>query len=266
MGQSTAIAWTDHTFNPWWGCTKVSPECTRCYAADYSPRRGHADLWGASAPRRFFGDDHWAEPLRWDRAAARAGIRRRVFCASMADVFEDRRDLDVHRSRLWALIAATPHLDWLLLTKRPECAPTLVPTSWATGWPPNVWFGTTIGHADSLPRLGALRAVPAAVRFVSAEPLLDALTDLELAGISWVIVGGESGTHLHDEQQRNRRALVELAGRRWQPRPDRVPWVRNLRDRCQAAGVAFFFKQWGGLTPKSTGRLLDGREWQEFPA
>src|ERR1043166_782056 len=126
MGANSAIEWTDHTFNPWWGCVKVSPACDFCYAEVWGRRLGKG-VGGKDAPRRFFADAHWNEPLRWNRAAAKVGIRRRVFCASMADVFEQRDDLNPQRERLWKLIDSTPNLDWLLLTKRPHNVMTLVP-------------------------------------------------------------------------------------------------------------------------------------------
>src|SRR5262245_52074261 len=176
MGKDSGIEWTHHTFNPWWGCMKVSPGCEHCYAETFSIRVGKK-VWGPKADRRFFGDAHWAEPLKWNAVAARAGERHRVFCASMADVFEDRRELDGHRARLWRLIAATPHLDWLLLTKRPENLARMLP--WYSHWEnrvafepdepwPNVWLGTTVEdqqRADE--RIPHLLRSPAAVRFLS---------------------------------------------------------------------------------------------------
>ena len=118
MSERTAIGWCDHTFNPWWGCQRVSDGCARCYAEAMAKRTGNP-VWGPGA-RRFFGEKHWQEPVRWNAAAERLSVRRRVFCGSMCDVFEDRPDLVEPRGRLWRLIRATPHLDWLLLTKRPE--------------------------------------------------------------------------------------------------------------------------------------------------
>ena len=126
MGKDSRIEWTHHTFNPWWGCVKVSPAYKHCYAEGWAKRVG-LDVWGARAPRRFFSDAHWREPLKWNRGAETAGERRRVFCASMADVFEARDDLNPWRERLWQLIEATPFLDWLLLTKRPEHVGNCVP-------------------------------------------------------------------------------------------------------------------------------------------
>lgn len=243
MGETTAISWTDHTFNPWWGCVKVSPACDHCYAATFSNRLGY-DIWGKDAPRRWFGAEHWREPLKWNAKAAKDGVRRRVFCASMADVFEQgSTDLDGQRANLWALIESTPMLDWLLLTKRPGNIARMVPATWFESPRFNVWYGTTVESPDYLWRVDRLRDVPAAVRFISYEP---ALADVfwPLDGIHWLIAGGESGSG-HREPE--------------------AAWFQSSRDQCAAAGVAFHFKQWGGLHPKTNGRLLDGREWNEFP-
>lgn len=279
MAEHSKIEWTHHTFNPWWGCVRVSPACKHCYADSWAKRVG-MDLWGPKAPRRFFSDAHWKEPLRWDREAREDGARRRVFCASMADVFEKRRELDAVRARLWPIIEATTHLDWLLLTKRPEHIAAMAP--WGRAWPRNVWLGVTAENqrwADK--RVPLLMEIPAAVRFISAEPLLGAL-DLSpwLAardggdGINWVIAGGESGGAA---------------------RPMNPTWAESLRDQCVAAGTAFHFKQWGHWGPEAdrvpksartvqfvnrdgspvtlfrlgkhaTGRQLDGRTWDGFPA
>ncbi len=162
MGLETGIAWCDHTFNPWWGCVKISPACTNCYAATFDKRVGGAH-WGPGSERRLFGDKHWAEPLKWDAAAKVARRRRRVFCASMADVFEGRAELDVHRQRLWALIDATPNLDWLLLSKRwgLEDVASMIP--WGDTPKPNVWLGATAENQEYADRRSAaLLAVPAA--------------------------------------------------------------------------------------------------------
>ena len=227
MAEKTTIEWAHATFNPWWGCTKVSPACLHCYAAPLAKRRGY-DVWGKDGPRRFFGDAKWAEPLRWDASAKRAGERRRVFCASMADVFEDRVDLDAARARLWDLISRTPNLDWLLLTKRPEMVLAMVP--WRDPWPTNVWVGTTVEdqrRADE--RLPHLAAIPATVRFISAEPLLGPIHLGRLApAVDFVIAGGESG---HSA------------------RPSNPRWFTHLLFQCLEADVAFHFKQWGEWGP-----------------
>ncbi len=141
MGKNSRIEWTHHTFNPWWGCVKVSPGCKNCYAESWAVRVG-LSVWGERSGRRFFGRDHWNEPFCWNRDAKTERTRRRVFCASMADVFEDRRDLDPWRARLWSVIENTPWLDWLLLTKRPEYVGRFIP--WGSEWPGNVWLGTTV--------------------------------------------------------------------------------------------------------------------------
>lgn len=140
MGENSKIEWTHHTFNTWWGCVKVSPACDNCYAESLSKRFG--DHWGPKAEYRTFSDKHWNEPLRWNRAAEKAGERHRVFCASMADVFDNRAP-EGARERLWALIRQTPHLDWLLLTKRPQNIAEMLPEDWGDGYP-NVWLGVTV--------------------------------------------------------------------------------------------------------------------------
>lgn len=229
MGKDSAIEWTDHTFNPWWGCVKVSPGCTHCYAETWARRMGH-DVWGPAktTPRREMSDAHWAQPLTWDKAAAAAGVRKRVFCASMADVFEDHPALPPLRARLFALIAQTPHLDWLLLTKRPENMRPFAPTEWDEGgWPANVWAMTTVENQEAADvRIPILAEVPARVRGLSCEPLIGpvVLPELYLRSIHWVIAGGESGA---------------------KARPPHPKWYRDLRDQCQAAGVAYLFKQHG---------------------
>jgi protein gp37 len=242
MSQGSPIEWTHHTFNPWWGCTKVSLGCQNCYAEALSKRYGHM-VWGADVDRRFFTEKHWQEPLKWNKQARGSGERARVFCASMADVFEDFAPLDTERDRLWNLIYETPWLDWQLLTKRPENVLSMVP--WGQKWPENVWIGTSVENQQvANHRVPILKKIPALVRFLSCEPLIGAIDTLDLNGIHWLIVGGESG-HGH--------------------RPIEEEWVRQLRDNCVKSGVAFFFKQWGGRTSKSQGRILDNEEWAEFP-
>src|SRR5713101_6221298 len=243
MGAATGIRCTDSTFNPWWGCTHVSPGCVNCYAETVASRRGLA--WGVQADRRFYPDKHWNEPRVWDRRAAKDGVPRRVFCASMADVFEDRRDLDAQRARLWSLIEETPNLRWQLLSKRPENVLAMIPPRWLSGMPSNVWLGTSVEDRLRLGRVDVLRTIPVHVRFLSVEPLLEDLDVLDLAGIGWVIVGGESGPGA---------------------RPMRAEWARSVRDQCIAGGVPFFFKQWGGRAASAGGHVLDGRTWDEFPS
>lgn len=272
MAENSKIEWTNHTFNPWWGCTKVSPACDNCYAEAWAKRTGH-NVWGARSKRRFLSDFYWEQPKRWNQEAKLAGRRDRVFCASMADVFEWRSDLKEWRTRLWSLIEETPSLDWLLLTKRPHLANRLVP--WGDEWPHNVWLGTTVENQKwAEKRLHSLIGSPARIRFLSCEPLLG---KLELGHwfrrgrIDWVIAGGESGPRA---------------------RPSDPAWFHQLRDQCLRNGVAFHFKQWGDWapidaiasdrTPSSmandlfstpvarfgkhrSGRLLDGQHWDQLP-
>jgi protein gp37 len=232
MGERTGIAWTHHTFNPWWGCAKVSPACDNCYAETLAGRFGTG--WGVESRRRFFGAAHWQGPVRWARKARDAGERRRVFCASMADVCEhlppshpDAMEMAGARTRLFDLIDATGDaLDWLLLTKRPERAPALMPAAWKEAPPPYAWWGVTFEDQERADlRLPRLFRIPAALRFVSYEPALGPVAwHTTLPGIDWVICGGESG-----------------AG----ARPMHPAWARGARDACVAAGIPYFFKQWG---------------------
>lgn len=272
MAENSKIEWTTHTFNIAWGCVKVSDGCKFCYADTLSNRYGH-DVWGVNKPRRTFGTRHWAEPLKWNQKAKDAGERHRVFCSSMTDVFFDDPTLEQERPKLWALIEQTPHLDWLLLTKRPENIMQMIPESWRDKLPFNVWVGTSVEHQDAADeRIPHLIEVPAVVRFLSCEPLL---SDLDLTGktvdsvwidpeyaildpllgelvaeqgwyIDWVIVGGESGA---------------------KARPMNIEWARSIKDQCQKAGVPFFMKQLGGRTDKR-GHLEDLPEdlrIREFP-
>ncbi|HEX3965801.1 MAG TPA: DUF5131 family protein, partial [Trebonia sp.] len=140
MSDNSAIEWTTHTFNPWWGCSRVSPGCVHCYADDQAKRYGH-DVWRRHGLRRMLSDANWARPLKWNRDAERAGEPAKVFCASMADVFEDHPDVAEPRKRLWGLIESTPWLIWQLLTKRPENIAGMVP--WGRDWPPSVWIGAS---------------------------------------------------------------------------------------------------------------------------
>ena len=231
MAANSKIEWTHHTFNPWVGCTKVSLACDHCYAEGWAKRTGGAALW--QGERRRTSAANWREPIKWNKRAEAEGQRYRVFCASLADVFDNQVPWE-WRKDLWLLIKDTPHLDWLLLTKRPQNIAKMLPPGWGNGWH-NVWLGTsTENHEEMLRRGKALRAVPAAVHFWSAEPLLE-----DLGGIpteimpEWVICGGESGANA---------------------RPMHPDWARSLRDQCAAAGVPFLFKQWGEWAPTvSTG-------------
>lgn len=293
MSENTKIEWADHTFNPWEGCQKVGPGCDNCYAEARNARfaGGTAINWGPGAPRRRTSVSNWNKPRIWNLHAAQFlaehGRRQRVFCASLADVF-DNQVSPAWREDLWALIDATPNLDWLILTKRIGI---VAPWVALYGWPANAWLGATIVNQEEADRdIPKLLEIPVPKRFLSMEPLLGPV-DLRFmdvinvmlsrvgTGIDWVIVGGESGPG---------------------SRPMHPDWVRGLRDQCLEARVSFLFKQWGEWSPgnqaphlsnafaakklfqfleyngcevgtfkagkKESGRLLDGREWNEVPA
>ncbi|OFA00169.1 DUF5131 family protein [Duganella sp. HH101] len=234
MGKETSIEWTHHTFNPWWGCVKVSAACDHCYAETWAKRLGE-DVWGPKSDRRFFSEAHWKEPLKWDAEAKAQGVRRRVFCASMADVFENRPDLISHRLRLFDLIKNTPHLDWLLLTKRIHLVKKQLPKGFQ--FPSNVWLGATVENQASVNKRikYLLEFTSPSVRFLSCEPLLGPIDISNFlrkgplgTRVDWVIAGGESG---HGA------------------RPMEPHWPDDLRKQCSAARVPFHFKQWGHWAP-----------------
>ncbi len=255
------IEWTTHTFNPWIGCTKVSPGCAHCYAETLNKRMGWTQ-WGDAGKRFRTSSHNWNEPRRWNREAAMTGQRARVFCASLAE-WLDYKAPTAWRVELLALIEETPHLDWLLLTKRPESwnarmheamgAGSKLAHAWINGTAPrNVWIGTSIEDQQRAEeRMPELAEIPARVKFLSVEPLLGPLdlsywlSESIVPQVQWVIVGGESGP----------------GAREMKPE-----WVRALRDECAMAGVAFFFKQWGGVRKMETGRTLDNETFDQLPA
>jgi protein gp37 len=198
--------------------------------------------WGHGSPRERTSAENWAQPLRWNRAAAALGQRHRVFCASLADVFDSGVDPS-WRNDLWRTIRSTSALDWLLLTKRPE---NMLPEIARLGLPQNVWLGTSIeNQTRAEERLPILARQSSTIRFASVEPLLGPVNLAAwLHTLDWVIVGGESGPGA---------------------RPMNPDWVIAIRDQCAAAGVAFFFKQWGGVRKGTTGGLLEGRIYDELP-
>lgn len=238
MAETSAISWTDATFNPWIGCTKVSPACDFCYAERDNQRRGWVPGWGTGVPRRR--TKTWGQPLQWHAKAAVTGYKPRVFCASLADVF-DNEVPDEWRTDLWALFRATTNLRWMLLTKRIGNAQKMLPADWPFQ---HVGLMATLANQEEWDRdYPKLARVAAAWRGVSAEPLLGPI-DIGDARPEWIITGGESGAqHRHTD-------------------PD---WVRSIRDQCARNGVAFHHKQWGGVRPKSNGCELDGREHKAFP-
>jgi protein gp37 len=244
MADKSSIEWTEATWNPTTGCDRISRGCDHCYALTLAKRlkaMGSAKYQTDGDPRTsgpgFGVAVHPAElalPLRWREP-------RVVFVNSMSDLFHAKVSLNFVE-QVFEVMAATPQHTYQVLTKRAARLAKLAPR---LTWPANVWMGVSVEDDEQTERIDHLRQVPAAVRFVSAEPLLGPLDDLNLEGIDWLIAGGESGPGC---------------------RPVDPAWVRSLRDQCIADGTAFFFKQWGGRTPKAGGRELDGRTWDEMPA
>lgn len=252
MGLETKISWTDHTFNIAWGCVKVSDGCKNCYADNLAVRYGFT-VWGPKAKRRTFGEKHWNEPRNWNAAAERDGVRRRVFCSSMCDVFEDHPTIDAERAKLWPLIRECPWLDWQILTKRAARIASQLPDDWGDGYP-NVWLGTSVESNSAtevvdgrrrmvIERIADLRRVPARLRFISYEPAIGPLAPVDLSGIHWLIYGGESGKDRreHDPQ-----------------------WARDIRAECERQGVAFFYKQ-SSAYKSETQITLDGKIIRAMP-
>ena len=234
MADRSAIEWTEATWNPVTGCDQISPGCAHCYAKRFAERwrgiPGHPYEQGFELrlwPERL------EQPLRWKRP-------RVIFVNSMSDLFHEEVPLDFIK-RVFEVMRQAERHTFQVLTKRHE---RLAEVAELLPWPENVWMGVSIENRRFLHRADQLRQVPAAVRFVSAEPLLGSLADIDLSGLDWVIAGGESGHR---------------------SRPVAETWLCELRDRCVAEDVAFFFKQWGGRTPKAGGRELAGRTWDEMP-
>ena len=255
MAEGSKIEWCDHTFNPWIGCQKVSPGCDNCYAETQNAhRKWNGGTWGPHAPRKRTSEANWRKPRQWASSVRAVRYpRQRVFCASLADVLDNKVPQE-WRNDLWQLIRETPELDWLILTKRPENFADMLPDDWGDGYP-NVWLGVTAEDQERADhRIPILIATPAAVRFVSYEP---ALGPLDLwspryrngigsgsafawgQGVNWVIAGGESGA--------NRREADPA-------------WFRAVRDECAAAGCAFFMKQMTGKSPIPVDLLI-----RQFP-
>lgn len=258
MGAESKIEWTDATFNIVWGCEKISPGCKNCYADSLSSRYGF-DVWGADKARRVFGDKHWQEPLAWNRKAEKRGAPMKVFCSSMCDIGEDHQTVAKERAKLWPLIKATPWLIWQLLTKRADRLAAILPADWGAGYA-NAWLGVSVEdqkHADL--RVPHLLETPAAVRFLSVEPMLGPVNLDPYLGLEcrhhgahiegdtgalvcskcdetpapdWVIIGGESGNGA---------------------RPMHEEWARELAARCRRAAVPVFVKQMGLVYGKAHG-------------
>jgi protein gp37 len=234
VGDKSAIEWTDATWNPVTGCTKISPGCKHCYAERLAER---LQAMGNRRYKNGFSvtlhQDQLDLPLRWRQP-------RQIFVNSMSDLFHEAVPEDYIRRVFDTMVQARWHV-FQVLTKR---SGRLADLAHRLPWPTNVWQGVSVENSRYVARVADLVEVPAAVRFLSVEPLLGPIDHLPLKGIDWVIVGGESGPG---------------------HRPIQPTWVRSIRDQCESAGVPFFFKQWGGRTPKAGGRTLDGQEWSEMP-
>jgi protein gp37 len=271
VAENSRIAWTDHSFNPWTGCQRVSKGCVHCYAETWAKRTGR-DIWGAKGKRKRTSKSIWAKPKTWNHVAVLERRPRKVFCASLADVFEDAPGPNEWRGDVWELIRACPWLDFQLLTKRPENIAAMLPDDWGRGWP-NVWLGTSIEDREVVERARVLSAVPAFVRFISYEPAIgpvfyddwttgdkplafwsdegpsarangESPPQLDLEGIHWLIAGGESGPG-HREMK--------------------LEWAMDARAECEQEGVAFFFKQIAAFRNEQGADAL-GRPIREFPA
>ncbi len=235
MGDKSAIQWTDATWNPSTGCTKVSPGCKNCYAERLSHR---LKMMGNRKYKKGFKftlhEDALDIPLKWNRP-------RKIFVNSMSDLFHESMPEDFLEKCFEVMTKADWHV-YQILTKRPERM--LAFTKKYGKIPNHIWLGTSVELELYKHRIDTLRNVPAKIKFVSFEPLLGPLGELNLEGITWAIVGGESGPAFRQVE---------------------AEWIREIRKQCKKQHVAFFFKQWGGIRPKSGGRILDGKEWNEYP-
>ena len=234
MSEQTSIEWTDSTWNPVTGCHKISPGCKNCYAARLAPR-----LKAMGNPRYADGfkvtlhHDLVALPTKWAKP-------RKIFVNSMSDLFHAEVPLYFVQA-VFSTIVVAEHHTFQLLTKRPERA---LEMAGQLPWPKNLWMGVSVENPDYLHRVDTLRRIPAQTRFLSLEPLIEAIPHIDLHSIDWVIAGGESGPGAREIEE---------------------DWVRSIRDQCDNAGVRFFFKQWGGTNKKRSGRTLDDRTWDDFP-
>ncbi len=234
MAANSAIGWTEATWNPVTGCTKISLGCQNCYAERMAHRlqaMGQSNYTAGFKVRTH--ENALSLPLTWKKS-------RTIFVNSMSDLFHEKVPA-AFISKVFRVMSEAQQHTFQVLTKRSENMRRL---SRSLPWPENVWMGVTVENGDYLKRMDDLRDTPARIKFVSFEPLLGPILDIDLTGIDWVIVGGESGP---------------------KARPMSPSWVKGVRDQCLAAGVPFFFKQWGGLNKKKAGRVLDGRTWDDMP-
>lgn len=257
MAEGTGISWAHNSQNFWMGCDKVDPGCAHCYIDRILERQGRAP-WG-----EIYRTKTWNEPDKWDRRAEAERYVERVFTCSMSDFFHAKAD--EWRTEAWAIIKRTPNLVWLVLTKRPERIHNHLPADWGEGYP-NVWLGVTVAWNGAFNKMDALRKIPIhpkAVRWISAEPLLEDISaEINLDGFGWVVAGGESGNgdeYLWD-RSKDWRSEFDIGGRRTM----KLEWAARLRDKTKAAGLPFMFKQ---VTWPQSGYGVNalGRDWHEYP-
>jgi protein gp37 len=243
MAENSKIEWTDHTFNPWIGCQKISDACDNCYAATWD-QRFKGDRWGPFAKRTLTVNSTWFKPLKWNRDAISEGVRKKVFCASLADIFDNHHSiLSGWRKDLWQLIRATPNLDWQLLTKRPQNIEQYLPDDWSNGYK-NVWLGITAeNQLEYKRRWKALSFVPCKIKFLSCEPLLGPIDLHDESEIDWIIIGGESGS---------------------KARPMNPQWADDIVLQCEKLNIPVFFKQWGEWAPKSFCQNISERKFRNM--
>jgi protein gp37 len=284
MADESKISWTDHTFNPWMGCMKVGEECRHCYADTLTSGRMGLDVFGARHKRQRTSTGLWKRPARWNRDSFHdftygdgLGRAHRVFCASLADLFEDAPGPNEWRDDVWAVIRSTPWLDWQLLTKRPERIVECLPDDWGRGWP-NVWLGTSIGHRETVERARILGEIPAFNRFISYEPAIGPVIPEEIRNVCDPDHPEENGTYYRWQDDYTGPGLPFyncdgelgfhwlIAGGESGPghRPMKLEWAADARAACETEEVAFFFKQTSGARP-GQGEDALGEVVQQFP-
>ena len=266
MGENTKVEYVKHSFSPWWGCSRKSRGCKACFAADNARRWGHSDLWHLHGPRRVVSDDQWRKPLKWNREAEQEGVRARILCGTMCDVFEDHPAVPGARARLFDLVAATPWLLWLFFTKRPENVNDLVP--WGDDWPDNTGLIASTEDQNAVDeRVPLVLSTAAPLKGLSVEPLVGPAT---LSMCSWAPPGGEGLAGVHNPLTGEWWPAVgdcaeEYAGRRtdqarldWiivggesgrKASPMHPRWVSDLYRECQDSNVPMWLKQWGEWAP-----------------
>lgn len=249
----TGIRWTELTWNPWSGCEKVSAGCRHCYAETLAEAKRGTPAFPNGFDLTMRKPAKFREPYNVKKPSL-------IFMNSMSDFFWDKV-ADSDRDRVLDVVEDTPQHQYQMLTKRAEAMARYFRRRKP---PPNLWPGVSIEHQPTAGRLEFLKQVESEMLWISAEPILGPLT-LDLSGVAWLVSGGESGQHLMDPATREKRALVTYQGGKWAPRPDRMDWIRSLRDQCAFFGTAFLHKQWGGVFPKSAGHLLDGVDHSAYP-